>query len=323
VLAQAGVNVRVLIIDDASSDETAQLGANLAAADSRVFFHRHVLNKGHIATYNEGLIDWSNADYTMLLSADDLLAPGALRRAVAVMEADKSIGMVYGWAVHFFQEADLPQVEPENFTHVKYLGQNWIAGRCAAGTNVITSPEVVVRGSIQRAVGGYRPELPHAGDLEMWLRIAAISNIGYVRGPAQAYYRVHSASMQRTKYQSSLSDFVQRKAAFDCFYTHHQAAPKARQWNDFANRSLAGEALWDVCRAYDHDRVDPARIDELVDFALSAYPQAKSLPEYKALQRRRRLGAAFCHRTQLFLVPASLRWADRWWKKQRWQRFGV
>ena len=48
-----------------------------------------------------------------------------------------------------------------------------------------------MRGSVQRAVGGYSPELPHAGDLEMWLRIAAVSDIAYVRRVPQAFYRVH------------------------------------------------------------------------------------------------------------------------------------
>src|ERR1035438_4484005 len=72
VLSQRDVNVRALVIDDASPDETAELGQELAASDKRVTFHRHEKNKGHIATYNEGLIDWSTSEYTMLLSADDM-----------------------------------------------------------------------------------------------------------------------------------------------------------------------------------------------------------------------------------------------------------
>src|ERR1700738_1157211 len=111
VLSQPGVDVRVLVIDDASSDETPELGLELAASDSRVNFRRHDTNKGHIATYNEGLIDWSTADYTVLLSADDLLAPGSLSRAVGIMDGNANIGMVYGSTVHFEREADLPEID--------------------------------------------------------------------------------------------------------------------------------------------------------------------------------------------------------------------
>jgi glycosyltransferase involved in cell wall biosynthesis len=324
VLAQPGVNVRMLVIDDASTDETAEIGRELEVANSAVEFRRHTTNKGHIATYNEGLIDWSTSDYTVLLSADDLLAPGSLSRAVQVMEADKTIGMVYGRAVHFFQETELPKVETHKFSYTRYSGAKWLEGRCRAGHNVITSPEVVVRGSVQRAVGGYRPDLPHAGDLEMWLRIAAVSNIAYVNGVPQAFYRVHSGSMQRTKYQSSLIDFVQRKAAFDTFFRHWEdETGNGSRLNDLANRALAREALWDVCRVYDHNKVEHARLEELVNFALTAYPTATLLSEYAALNRRRRLGPAICNRTQLFVGPALVRWVDRWLRKRRWERRGI
>ena len=39
------------------------------------------MNRGHIATFNEGLLDWADGDYCVLISADDKLTPGALRRA--------------------------------------------------------------------------------------------------------------------------------------------------------------------------------------------------------------------------------------------------
>ena len=57
VLSQRGVDVRVLIIDDASRDETPKWGERLASLDPRVEFRRHDINRGHICTYNEGLID--------------------------------------------------------------------------------------------------------------------------------------------------------------------------------------------------------------------------------------------------------------------------
>src|SRR5579884_1695444 len=85
VLSQEGVDVRVLIIDDASKDETPQVGAALAAQDKRVEFRRHRTNHGHIATYNEGLIDWAAGEFSLLLSADDVLIPGSFARAVKLL----------------------------------------------------------------------------------------------------------------------------------------------------------------------------------------------------------------------------------------------
>ena len=324
VLGQPDVAVRVLIIDDASSDETAQVGSALAEADTRVEFHRHVVNKGHIATYNEGLLEWSASDYVALLSADDLLAPGSLSRAVRVMNGDHSIGMVYGSTVHFAHEGQLPTVSKSSYDFNRWSGEEWLQGRCRAAVNVITSPEVVVRGTVQRKVGGYRPELPHAGDLEMWLRIAAVSNIAYIRRVPQAFYRVHPSSMMRTRFSGALIDLEQRyEVFFQFFQAHMSSVRRADSLFAEAKRSLAREALWMACRAYDRNDLNTAKPDELESFATAIYENVQSLSEYAALQRRRRLGVSICHRTQLFAAPALMRSMRRRALKQRWKRHGV
>ena len=323
ILTQADVDVRVLVIDDASSDETAQVGAELAAADCRVEFRRHEVNRGHIATYNEGLLNWSTSDYCVLLSADDILTPGSLGRAVSIMDADPKIGMVYGPTVHFRDEREFPKFTPGAWDVSKWSGAEWLERRCRAGHNVITSPEVVVRGSIQRAVGGYNPELPHAGDLEMWLRIAAVSDIAYVRGVPQAFYRVHSASMMRSKYTGQLLDLCQRKAVFEFFLKHYGNNGNRKHLHDEARRALAREALWDACRAYDHNELEERKAKDLVEFAQTTYPTYATLPEFRALERRRCLGPVLCNRTQLFFLGALTRRIKQWVATRSRKRQGI
>src|SRR5688500_9202830 len=99
VLAQESVEVRVIVMDDASRDETEAVGRPLAA-DPRVVFRRHALNQGHIATYNEAL-KMVVADYCMVLSADDLLTAGALARATRLMQSNPQVGLVYGRDIPF------------------------------------------------------------------------------------------------------------------------------------------------------------------------------------------------------------------------------
>ena len=55
VLGQRGVDLDVVIVDDASTDETPALTDALLAADDRVRAIRHRRNHGHIATFSEGL----------------------------------------------------------------------------------------------------------------------------------------------------------------------------------------------------------------------------------------------------------------------------
>lgn len=322
VLSQPGVDVRVLVIDDHSPDNTPEVVKALKA-DPRVDGRRHEVNKGHIATYNEGLLDWARGDYTVLLSSDDLLAPGALARAAAVFERHPGVGMVYGRGVYYSDHDKLPRTLslPLGTTH--WAGQEWIEGRCRSGHNVISSPEVVVRTSVQQRVGGYRPDLPHAGDLEMWMRIAAVSDIAYLRGKPSAYYRVHEESMLRTLFSAVLTDLEQRRHVFDHFFGEHPNLEGLPRLKALSHRALAKEALWEVCRAYDRDRLDELPTGELVDFALETYGQARSLPEFAALTRRRRLGPEICSRTQIFAGTQVVKKARNWLWWQSWKLRGV
>src|SRR5262245_30918874 len=99
-LSQDGVQVRVLIVDDTSTDGSLEEARRLAARDSRVSVLAHPVNKGHIATFNDG-IAWASAPYMVLVSADDLLAPLALSRSVALMEAKPEVGFVFGQLCQF------------------------------------------------------------------------------------------------------------------------------------------------------------------------------------------------------------------------------
>ena len=98
---QEGVDVRVLIIDDASPDDSAEVARKIAARDPRVEVIVHETNKGNIATFNEGLLEWADGDYCALVSADDRLTPGALRRARDLLTPTPTSGFVYGRAVWF------------------------------------------------------------------------------------------------------------------------------------------------------------------------------------------------------------------------------
>jgi hypothetical protein len=317
ILSQ-GVKVQVIVIDDCSSDDTPAVGASLAK-DPRVTFIRHEVNQGHIKTYNEGLA-LATGDYTALISSDDLLTPGALKRAQAVLDRHPEVGMVYGHSLYFQSNDDLPTARTGEPRLDIWNGRDWIAQRCKTATSCISSPEVVVRTSLQQQLGGYRPDLPHAGDLEMWLRFAAHASIAYLAGVDQAYYRRHATSMQETKFGTTLADLRQRRAAFDAVFDAY--GPNIRdveQLRSAAHRALAKEALWKACWSYDRRRLDRVSVDDLESFALETYPGARSLNEYRGLQWRRRLGPRWPPILQPVLPSGYIHWikGQLWWRRRR------
>jgi cellulose synthase/poly-beta-1,6-N-acetylglucosamine synthase-like glycosyltransferase len=180
---QPGVDVRVLIIDDASPDDSAVQAKQIAAADDRVQVLVHPVNAGHLATYNEGLLQWADGNYAVLLSADDRLTPGALSRACALLEAHPEVGFAYGHPVHFMHPGPPPPARTAVRGWTTWPGRWWLEQRFRTANGCITSPEVVMRTSVLREVGGFDPRLPHTGDIELWMRLAAHADVGYCPTP--------------------------------------------------------------------------------------------------------------------------------------------
>ena len=323
VLGQQGVQTRILVIDDTSQDDTAEVGRALAEEHENVTFVRHEVNRGHIATYNEGLLEWADGDYVTLLSADDMLTDGALSRAVRIMEEHPGVGMVYGRELDLVDDRPLPSVTGKELRPIVTQGGAWLARRCREGVNVVPTPGTVLRTRVQRQVGGYDATLPHAGDFEMWLRVAAVCDIGYVRGVPQGLYRIHSASMSQEVYRHHLADIRQRKLVFDALFANYPDAT-ARAGIDPSRTyaTLASDPLWLAARSYETGRTGEVPVHDCIDTAREIYPQVESLGAYRALRRRQRLGPDRCRRTQVFIASAVVRKVRNrlwWW---RWKHYG-
>src|SRR5450756_425899 len=317
-----GVDVHVLIIDDASTDDSAQDAKQIAAENERADLIVHPVTKGNLATYNEGLLDWASGDYTVLLSADDRLVPGAITRGSALLDANPTVGFVYGRPLHFQEGSPLPVPRTEGHGWSVWSGNWWIERRFKAGVNCITSPEVMVRTSLQHKVGGYDPRLGHSGDLEMWLRLAAHADVGYLRDIDQTYYRVHSTNM--TKSRPPVVDLQQRRLAFEVMLeTCADRVPNAALLSEIVHRRLSWEALWIAARAYDRGHTEEVPVDELAAFALDCWPQANRMQVYRGLELRRRIGPRYMPYLQPLILSAVVHKARNWWWWRTWERTGV
>jgi glycosyltransferase involved in cell wall biosynthesis len=327
---QAGVDVRVLIIDDASPDDSAEVARKIEARDPRVEVVVHEVNRGNIATFNEGLLDWANGDYCVLMSADDRLTPGALRRARDLLDANPGVGFVYGRALYVMDGAPLPATRTRARGWSVLPGPEWLEYRFRQAENPITSPEIVVRTALQKRVGGYDAQLPRAADMEMYMRLAANADVGFIRGADQAYYRVHAQNMHKAV--STLMDMRQRRLVFQTVLERcGEMLPDPKRLSAMVHRQMARQALWAAGRVYDRGRMrrtELARrflgvganeaeqdVDELVAFAVDCWPEVSRLPLYRTLQSRKRIGP----RGLCYMLNHKGQW---WLRRQSWKYRG-
>ncbi len=309
---QQGVDVRVLIIDDASPDGSAEVARKIAAREPRVDVIVHEANKGNIATFNEGLLDWADGDYCVLMSADDRLTPGALRRARDLLDANPGVGFVYGRALWVMHGAPMEKARTRVRGWSVWPGQWWIERRFRDAECPITSPEVVVRTSVQKRVGGYDPQLPHAADLQMWMRLAANADVGFIRGADQAYYRLHEQNMRKAF--GALKDLTERRLAFQTVLDRYsERLPGAEQMSGLVHRALGREAVWAAGREYHREGPGQVSVDGLLAFASDCWPEVRRLPLYRTLQAHKRIGP----RGMYYMLNHK----GRWWLRRRGWKF--
>lgn len=317
-LTQQGVEVDVTVVDDASTDDSLAI-ARSYEPDIAVLSNTN--NNGPVETFNRGL-GHARGEFLVRLDADDILTPGSLQRAVAVMEAEPDVGLVYGHAIRFSGSVR-PKARCTSQSWTIWKGIEWLSARCRAGNNVITSPEVVMRKSVVDRVGGQRP-LAHTHDMEMWLRIAAYADIAYVNGADQAWHREHDESLSK-KAEDPLIILSEIRDAFDTLFEEvGPDIPSSKRLHEEARYAVARKAL-----AYARCDIDRGNrsiaAQRLTAFAAACWPDIDKLPEGRsheaAFRRMESLPRPIAAMTGL--MPRLLRRLEDHRSESRWKRTGV
>jgi len=180
VLAQDYPHLEIIVIDDASTDETPNVLK--AFADPRIQVFRHPENKGHGAACETG-IRCAKGELIAFLDSDDVWLPGKLGLQVAIFRQWPHVDF------HFtnFRNINLVNgVEGDGFTQTRdglALLQTehvdtdlWIiqSGMPQAMLQAmfIAKPTVMLRREVITTTGNFNSELRGAEDLELWWRIA-------------------------------------------------------------------------------------------------------------------------------------------------------
>ena len=304
VLSQGIDAVRVLVIDNASTDDSVEVAQELAAEDSRVEVVAHRRNRGAHASFNDG-IDWAAADYFMVLCADDLLAPGSLVRATAIMDSHPEVGLAYGRAASVVFDDPVPElpgtdraaadpVDGEQAGDWRVLtGRALLERFCRTGVCHIAGPTALVRTTTQKEVGYYRPALPHTDDFELWMRFARLASAAETDA-VQGISSVHASNRSAFVRREHTWDLIHCAAAFDSFFAHEGAAlPDADRLRRTARDSLAARAYWSALSHLCRGRVSTGV--ELMKLALRQRPATAVVPPLGYLLHRddalRRLGS--------------------------------
>lgn len=186
----------VHVVDDCSTDRSADIVRMFCARDTRFRYHRTPNNFGGPAGPRNIGIGQSASEYVAFCDADDLWSPFKLEVQLAI--AKDTGADVISTAVRDFEDGETPvpfdppvlPVSIASISHASLLLKNWIA-----------LSSVMVRRASLLTAGSFNTARTHIAveDFDMWLRITARGgSVVRIRTPL-VHYRKLSTSISARK----------------------------------------------------------------------------------------------------------------------------
>ncbi len=160
VLAQSYRNLELLVIDDASTDDTPRILAKLSAEDARLRSVRNIVQCGQTRSLNRG-IQLSLGSLIARIDSDDSFRPTKLERQVAFLERNADIAVVGTWAMRVDESGREvgPFRPPVSRTEIDFG---------LVHSSPLCHVSVLIRKSALSAVGCYDADYRYAADLKLW-----------------------------------------------------------------------------------------------------------------------------------------------------------
>ncbi|MEM1325630.1 MAG: glycosyltransferase family 2 protein [Bacteroidota bacterium] len=177
----------MVIVDDASTDNTVNIVKACQAKDNRIRLIEKAQNSGISATRNRGL-EVISGKYIVMLDSDDVCLPNRFERQVDFLEQHLQIGVLGAWAKHIGSSN-------RQFTPEKKDGE--LRARSLYRCPFVHSSTMVRSEVVQQHNLRYNESYPAANDYHFWVNILPHTQVHNL----QEYlvgYRTHPQNISLT-----------------------------------------------------------------------------------------------------------------------------
>ena len=238
----AGGNVEVLVVDDASTDETADVCRIIPG----IRYLRLERNQQEAGARNIGILN-SSGDYITFLDDDDVRLAGSLDLQLKALSSAPEVGLIYGQARIADQsglatEDVYPRRCPQGDVFWELLGQNFIP----CGTAVFRRSCLFRTGLLDQSVPGME-------DWDLWIRIASLYQVMALEQPLMVWRKSTPVSGQATSHageMASMSTSLFRRKWLNLPRAAEGSARKRRQARQQFSKNMASHLVFETARAF-------------------------------------------------------------------------
>lgn len=240
-LASQNLNVEVIVVDDASPDDTFAVAQRLAASDPRVVAVRLPANVGPSAARNRA-IGLARGTYIAVLDADDAMKPDRLERLVALAErkgADIAVDNMAEVDEAYRPIGDGKFLKSPRFSEARAIDlETWIAFNepMKAGDCIGYLKPVMRRATLETLDARYDPTLRNSEDYYFVAHLlAAGARMSYTPEAGYLYTRAAGSTSHRLRPDQTKAWLV----AEDAFQKRREAVFSAPVRQALARRNRA------------------------------------------------------------------------------------